>query len=621
MGCAASGARGVAGKAGVLLILVVLAAAYAPSTVHAQDSWTATVIVKVPAVSDDLQTGRLIDVTVTVSYPGNGAIEVVSGGSVDATTRTSMEMAVYTATLAAGLYWGSIDATVKINSIGSVAGPSGSFAVAIATLYALSERSAGSIEGYAITGAISPDTLSGSVGGIDVKCRVANEEGYILVIPGTNIVDVVDGCNYIAEPGIISAMQLLGWPQASASFRLSLPEEFNSEMLRIAREFRGEAEKVINEAATLLGSEAGEAVKQQVTVFIERSVDLEDVSPYAAASQAFAALARAYALYYQGLLQAEGVNAINREITALETELARLQEELESMDPQGSIYYIEFLSTAYTRLADTRGTLEEAKVLLREGAPEDAAANIGYARARLYTIEGWIDTAKALRDVGHTVPQDVLRLTALRASEYVGKAVEYAKSLAEYQIRVYNVPWKSSLRAYLAGIDGVISQAVVYLEKGNYVAAIGFYREALARTLSLVFASGVAAAGDDEVYQSYMAEMSRVYSMLSLRSMGLGIASGMGEAYRQYSNAISIYSTPDAIGLMEQAVASSLIWSLATLSGNASTTGLEGSKGLAPVQPTIEPVQIASLISIMAAILSMIAGLLAGILLARPKPW
>jgi len=604
-----------------LIIAAILLAALLPQSVLAQDSWTATIVVNVPAVSDDLTTGRLIEVTVTVSYPGSGRVEVLSGGTVDETTRTSMEMAVYTAALAAGIYWGSIDATVRINSVGSVAGPSGSFAVAIATLYAISDRSASSIEGYAITGAISPDTLSASVGGVDVKCRVANEEGYILVIPGTNIGDVGDGCRFVAEPGVLSAMQLLGWPETSASFRLTLPQEFNAEMLRIAREFRDEAARVLEEAVRLLGPQAGAAAEEQVNVFIERSIGLEEASPYAAASQAFAALARAYALYYQGLLQAEGAERIAEEIAALEREVAGLQAQLEAMDPQGSIYYIEFLSTAYTRLADARGTLEEAKVLLAEGNAQEAAVNLGYAKARIYTIRGWIETAKALRGVGHIIPQDVLKLTALRSAEYVGKAVEYAKSLAEYQIRVYDVPWKSNLKAYLAGIDDVVSQAQAYLDQGNHVAAIGFYREALARTLSLVFASGVAAAENEEVYQMYMAEMSRVYSMLSLRSMGIGIASGMAEAYREYSEAISLYSLADAIGLMEQAVASSLIWSLSTLAGGAPAAQAEAPQGLAPAQPQLEPATLVTVFTLVTITLALGLGLLIGVTLARPKPW
>ncbi len=606
--------------AGLLLTVALLLPTLLSIAAESQSSWTATVVVKVPAVSDDLQSGRLIDVTVTVTYPGSGRIEVVSGGSVDPTTRTSMEMAVYAAALAAGIYWGSIDVSIKINSVGSVAGPSGSLAVAIATLVALSERSARSIEGYAITGAISPDTLSASVGGISVKCRVANEEGYVLVIPGTNVGDAGENCRFVAEPGLLSAMQLLGWPTVYASFRLTLPEEFNAEMLRIAREFRGESLKVLEEALTMLESEVADEARGQIEEFVARSESLEGVSPYAAASQAFAALARAYVYYYQGLLASEGVNGLAREISILERELAQLQAELEAMEPQGSIYYIEFLSTAYTRLADARGTLEEAKVLLREGRAEDAASNVGYAKARMYTIRGWVETAKALRGVGHEVSQDIMRLTALRASEYVGKAVEYAKSLAEYQIRVYDVPWKGSLRAYLVGIDGVIGRADAYLGEGNYVAAIGFYREAMARTLSLVFARGVAAAGD-EAYRSYMAEMSRVYSMLSLRSLGMGIASGMGEAYRQYSEAISVYSRVDAVILMEQAVASSLIWSLAAIPGKPgeASAGLGG--GLAPEQPVIEPVQVAAALTVATAVLALTAGLLAGLTLARPRGW
>ncbi len=604
----------------LLLVASMLVAPLLSAQAAGQESWSATVVVKVPAVSEDLQSGRLIDVTVTVSYPGSGRVEVVSGGSVDPTTRTSMEMAVYTAALAAGIYWGSIDASIKINSVGSVAGPSGSFAVAIATLMALTERSAKSIEGYAITGAISPDALSASVGGISVKCRVANEDGYVLVIPGTNVGDVGQNCRFVAEPGVLSAMQLFGWPPVYASFRLTLPEEFNAEMLRIAREFRGEAVKVLEKAASMLDPDVAAEARGQVEELVSRSESLEKASPYAAASQAFAALARAYVYYYQGLLASEGANGLAREISALESELAQLQAELEAMEPQGSIYYIEFLSTAYTRLADARGTLEEAKVLLREGRAEDAASNVGYAKARIYTIRGWIETAKALRGVGHEVPQDLLKLTALRASEYVGKAVEYAKSLAEYQIRVYNVPWKSSLKAYLVGIDGVIGRAEAYLGEGNYVAAIGFYREAMARTLSLVFASGVAAAGD-EVYQSYMAEMSRVYSMLSLRSLGLGVASGMGEAYRQYSEAISVYSRVDAVILMEQAVASSLIWSLAALPGQAGAPAGGSGGGLAPEQPLVEPVQVATVLTVATAALALTAGLLAGVTLARPRSW
>ena len=584
------------------LLMPVLEAASDPQTKRI------TAWILVPAVLSDDE-GRLINLTVTIEVPGSGGISVLAGGQVDETTRYSMEMAVYTAALLAGVDWRSINAWVELETLGAVAGPSGSFPAAFLAFIILTRDYQGGLEGIAMTGAISPDGLSASVGGIPVKCLVAQEEGLELVIPLSNYPESLEaGCSGVmAATGVMNATYtIFGVPLVAYEGSASLPKEFDDSMVMAARSMRGKALEVLSQAGAARGQEAIDA--QPIMDQLERSSELESVSPYAAASVAFGALVDAYTVYYSALIE-RGVSpqSIAEEIRL---ELEAIQSRLYSMETQGSTYYIELLATAYTRLADAYSTLLSID-------PANPSFPLAYAKARAESIMVWIETAERLRDVGPSISSEQLREMTLRFAEYAGLAMNYSSALAEYQIRNYDLPWEDVLASFIEIERRLEASAREYLERGNYIAALGFYREGLSRSLNLVFTFDPNSLGGEGM-SAYMEELERIYGYLVTRLAIVGLSSGVAEAYRQYSEVLRESGSLDiSLSMMEESVSSVIMWSMLSLISRGAPAGGEALDGAAEPLARVDYSLVAGIV-VMVAVTAFMAGFLLAFRLSSP---
>lgn len=550
----------------VLLLLTMVIVSYASIAQSGSEQVTLTGWVMVPAVSDS--GGSLINVTVTIKVPGSGVIRVEGErgeSSIGEVTRSSMIMAVKTGSLYAGYYWGSLDAIIRIGTREEVEGPSGSFAVALLTYMLLAYNSNVGIKGYTITGAISPDGLSSRVGGVSVKCSVAQRSGYVLVLPLANVPDVGLNCRSMAPvSGLLSGLSVLrGLPSFTVNVTYTLPEDYNRGMRDIASDMVRRTENLLSKISQARLPWPIEWIRGNLS----RAKTIIDDHPYAAASLAFVAYVQAKQSEYYMLLSERGVRVAFDELSGFRSEIRELKMEMDSLPRSGSIYYVEFLATAYTRLADANSTLLYLESAVRGGGDiGDIAYYLGFTRARLDSVRAWISLANILKDERPVIGEDTVRSVTLIFGSYVKASVDYASHLVEYVIRAYDLPQveREQLQVYLEVVKGLIARGDSELSKGNYLAALGFYREAFSKSLARLFTPPSVMTGD--IARGYVGELLKLQSLLTSTIITRGLVSGLAPAYSDY--AMVRYELGDlnaSIDLLEEAVASTILWYTLTL--------------------------------------------------------
>jgi len=577
------------------VLALVLASLAAPALAQAPGETVLKASFYLAAVDEEGEKGALIPAELTIVLPGNGTIIVSSGGGVDQVTRTSMEMAVKLAALLAGVDWRSADFRVYIDSQAPVGGPSGSAMVALVayTLLAGSPR-VNFTERVVVTGAVSPEGLVASVGGVDLKCEAARSNNMTLYYPLVNITAaLMDACGWnTTYTGVLNLTgKVYGSPPLDVALNVfPLPREFNATM-------KAAAVRMAEEAARLLAKalEAGAAPEEAAVVQrgINASLGLADSHPYAAASLAFTALLNATRLYY---LAVGDPQFLDQEAQRIAEALAALEENLTALEPEGSIYYVEFAATAYTRLAAAKSSLEAYRRYADAGLTARAIGELAHASARISSIREWIVSAEASKNLTPRVSEyDTLRL-AQAMRDYVHTAAAYAESIARYFVENYGR--SEDLLVYIDVINGLVAQADSYMAENNTIAAIGFYREALSRSLNMLFQASLGVYhGPEYILDDYSAELRRVYVLLSSRLLARGAAPGLAPAYYDYGLVLESMGRPDAAILMyEEAASSAVTWSLlaiALAAGQAQAQAVQ--ETVQSTQPPVGVVEAAAL--------------------------
>ncbi len=544
---------------------------------------TVSVTINVPAVKEDngKVEGDVIQVKVEIGVPGSGRVDVRAGGSIDNTTLTSMKMAVMTAALLAGVDWNSFDAIISLETQGDVAGPSGSLAISVAVYSILSGVNLG-LDNASITGAVSPDGLASRVGSVDVKCGASIGRGFDFYYPLANYTDRLRSeCEGRPVSSVVNAtLEIMGFSSYKVEFSYKPPLQFNESMKKAALYLAGETRKLLDEYG--IRGEQASLIEERLRVAENRL----ETSPYTAASFAYSALLEAYRVIYGDRLlksdsMAEEALRIIDEISPL---LDDLEGNLTSMTREGSIYYVEFLSTAYTRLAAARSSLEEARGLINAGstALDVIVGDLAHARARVDSIIAWISTAESLRYVGPRASEALLERIVNRASEYSRTAVSYATSLIEYIGESYPIN-KDELKAYLNAIKILVEKADKYKAEGNNIAALGFYREALSESLSRIFNFPATRGGT--IIEGYINELHRLIATINSYTAMRGIVSGLSLAYMEYSKLIYNVNKIQSLGLMEESMASSMIWLMGLIQPLSSGRGMEAQVSSPRSQP------------------------------------
>jgi len=114
------------------------------------------------------------------------------------------------------------------------------------------------------------------------------------------------------------------------------------------------------------------------------------------------------------------------------------------------------------------------------------------------------------------------------------------------------------LKAYLSSIKILVDKADKYRAEGNNIAALGFYREALSQSLFRIFNFPITRG--EAIIDGYIRELDRLIATINSHSAMRGIISGLSLAYMEYSRLIYSVDKVQSLGLMEEAMASSIIW-------------------------------------------------------------
>ena len=579
-----------------ILALLALATA-APLTSAQLLGWSRTTWVLVPAVYGNQ--GVVVNVTVTLTYPGTGQVTVTdNSGTVGSSTTYSMQMAFMVAMLYAGLNWQDYDLSVHINASGNIEGPSGSFAVLLATFALATGLNASSLHRYAITGAVSPSGLSGPIGGLQYKCEAASSQGLGIVYPVGNEMTANESCNSsdrVPVAGIFQALHdVFGSYGFLANVSVQAPPEFNPIMRDITSYFVNRTERILGQlrgdASSLPWATLGPGVEGSVAPVIDELVNESETDlglasqyvtymPYAAASLAFTAYVDALTANYT-VWALEASARGGNPVSLIEGQATSVYSEAESMISSAEAYanrsytltFSELMATAFARLADALYYSSYAESL----APGSnlstiyvPASYLAMAKARLMSALGWLMEANASVGEGPNVTQQFLASTATALGSFADIGVDYADSLIQYYVQQFLAEGDQAdaqvLQSMESDLNFLVSEGDSLLSQGYYLAAIGVYEDALTNALNVIFVE-TRSFSSPAVTSSYAQELQLEYSALALGLAKRGLISSLDSAYMGYASALMSKDPQDAINIMEAAVIDELAWYLGTLS-------------------------------------------------------
>lgn len=605
-----------------LVLIVLVAAASIPNTIadaagNGEERLRLSVDFNLVAVVEGKDKGVLIPATLTITYPGNGTVLVNAGGGVGDITLKSTVQAVKLASLLSGVDWRQWDFNLTIHTDSGIDGPSGSVMVALVAYTLLSGAPTGEgFKGIVVTGAVSPDGLASSVGGVEYKCQAAGEGGLAFYYPLVNYTSkLAETCSGYRYTGILNltsqVFHVSSPPTPKPPF--TLPQEFNETMRAAAERMAGMAEDLLEKAKSL---GVANATIEPIENTIRQSKSLLETHPYAAASLAFSSLRDAYSIYLTGLT----MNKTYKEAKAILDDVAEnvsksldsLEQTLDRLPRNGSIYYVEFVATAYTRLAAARSSLiayhnysESAEMVYDYAIPE-----LAHAAARITSIEEWIKSANATRSERPTLSSSDIERLAWILRDYATTSGDYASSLAEYAVKYYGR--SKSLLVYIDILGSLQERAVEYMNQSNYLAAIGFYRELLSQSLNVMFQASIQAyKGPGTVIPDYMKELTRLYDSIVIRLLNRGLTPGLAPAYYDYAIAEEeLNNTEASILLKDEAVVSAMVWDMLTIahsSINKTTSEYKTIKGQSHT-PT-ETIILATVVALMAYVVGYLSSI------------
>ncbi len=555
---------------GVVFVVMIVVSYLIPVAKSADN--TVSLVITVPAVEEPSGRGVLINVKIEIG-PGGGEIDVSSEGKVGDLTEASIQQAVITATILAGYDWKNYNYKIKFINASNVNGPSASAAIATAVYLLIS--SSPLAEKFAnttvMTGAITPIGLYSAIGGVPEKCSAAAQAGKLFVYPLANFMGTIPGCkgSYMSAPGILGAVEIIGnYTTAIKPPQISMPYIFK-ESMRNASLYMSNATLQVLRTVRNMGVNLNSSTQYLEAVkALDESNRTRDSLPYVSASKAFYALYNAFILYYLALTQNLPSDSLSSYITSeakkLEDNLTTLEEQLSSMPQNGSAYYVEFLGTAYARIASAQSELNKASFFAKT-SPLDALATLAYARARIYSVYSWISSARDTRGLTpYFNTTDVMSLTST-LGDYAHIAVSYSLSLASYMIKNYkNKVDKEFLQKSIQSLSEVISKGDYYSTRGNYIAAMGFYREALSESMNTIFSVIITNnTNKTAIYRGYLTETKKLYTYLSTQLSWRGIIPGLAPAYMEYAQYEENKGDLEtALSLARSALASTLAWYL-----------------------------------------------------------
>jgi predicted S18 family serine protease len=547
----------------VILLSLAVPSAYANALSNINKRVEVSTWILIPAVVEGIpkERGKLINVTITISFPGNGSIYIYNeGGEISNSTKYSMATAVATAALLEGIDWTTFNTNIFIRSKGAISGPSGSLAVALAVYVLLNPLlSTEKLHKYVITGAIAPEGLAGSVGGIKTKCEVAQNANYTFMLPLSNIEDLKNSkCKgYIPVTDVINVVKNIYSLQPLVS-NVNLSINYPKGLADAMRTFTLNITKAVKDnirASLKLLAKINTSVKNADMIrsylnsaekLLNNSTKLINKYPYSAASYAYSAYVYSLLAKYLALSYQKGLsNLINDEAPRINTTLSKLALELTKYSLL-TLERAELLSVAAARLADAYVALSTTKSL--EGSNINRSIilfQLALAKSRALSMLSWLIATEKVR--GSTpISQEQLRALALKAYDFAKLNIGYAISLLS----------SSGLNAEAKALKDLQSRMEYAKNKRDWILLLGYAREALSKATDYVFEYSIASLPFKElktIGPIYSKNVEIIAKLLSLRLKLYGVRSPLAPAYLEYYEVLKNVGSYD--------VALKLLWS------------------------------------------------------------
>jgi len=444
----------------------------------------------VPAVSD--HRGALVNLSITLSWPGKGVINVSSEGEVSGSTAYSISAAIWTSAILLGVNPLTFNANVTIHAGGTVSGPSASLATATLTMALLSSSYIPTrFKHFVITGAIVPQGFAGPIGGVNEKCEASMKSNLTFILPVANEVELSPSCraSNTSEHRIFTVGTIFESYSLITSLRLlegikapntTYPRVMQRILAQSAESMIRKSNLTLIKINKIISNKKNYINISNIINSIESNIRLSksliNKYPYSAASLAFTALAQSLGLYYALLLN-EGKLNDEKLIKSIKDNLTKMKEYITKAEKNiRCLEKLEILSVAAARISDSLWNLETYRELRKEGASIlDLGYTLGLAEARIYSVKSWIEIFKRIPC-----------LTPIRSGlrDYIRLVRYFSIVNGNYTVSVLEEVGLNNTASILRDL---IARADTAFNSNDTVLALGYYREVLSLSTDMIF--------------------------------------------------------------------------------------------------------------------------------------
>ncbi|ABM79965.1 S16 family serine protease [Hyperthermus butylicus] len=500
--------------------------------------------------------GEVIPAQLTVTWPGNGTVSLLSSNDIGPSTRVSTFIAFQVAAILAGIDPRYYNVTITFKTEEPVSGPSASgfIAAALYSIFIGLEPS----KKATMTGMTSATGFVLPVAGLSYKLEAAAREGYVVTIVPWQP-DILENSSLPPQGLTIrhacsiedAALLLAGGNPVNLTTRLALNPLtlFGNEVAK----FRYYALLFSNYTLKLVDSIDNEHVAKIVERLARESITIADKSPYSAASMAFLSLY----LASTAVAEQHGYAAVERLLgVSIEDILAEARTSVEHaaslFNYTGScgLWGFEALAAAKLRL-----------YLAEHAAKSDDEDVKVLALLRAYSAESWAKLARV--DYGPRVSCAELREAVRILVNYANYTYEYLASIIDRYINVTRMVDGRTIEEWLA-------DARHALENGDYALAAGIALYVVDEVEQILITSS-------PLPQSCVLGRAERIEILQYGRGLLGLVSGLTLAYalgeaNLTANITGNHNIPEGLAI------TSIVWSLLPLT----LTSIEPSGAPAP---------------------------------------
>jgi predicted S18 family serine protease len=387
--------------AGVLATLIMVYIIVQP--VIGVEYWSKASAFKLLAV-DENGKGVTISVELGIVYPGTGSLKVLGEGSLASDTLDSIKLALWYASIIAGLDPSVIDTYITVKEPVKIEGPS---ATVLFTLVLTALMRGDPVNpSYSATGIVTPGGVIGGVGGVKAKFEAASEAGLKRVL--ASIMEPVDSPLYYPSITLLDAYYGFTGVNITSGVELIPRQPVAGDT--ILSGFNESYTYFINQYSVFDSSLPGtwsDQYRETAVYYYERALKAYEAgSHYLAASYAFTSFYNILASYlnYTNINNpAEFPEKISYFMAEANSTLVNVENLLHNVTSRllnkGAIDIctIDSLTSVYDRVLEVkRGVMLINNVLNKTPHPLSIIYDVSYLYARSLTALKWLELASGI---------------------------------------------------------------------------------------------------------------------------------------------------------------------------------------------------------------------------------